>query len=273
MVDVNQNAILITNGTGKTGRRVAARLQAAGRTVRIGSRTGQLPFDWENPTTWAPALEGTSAAYLSYYPDIAAPGAPESIEAFARAACAAGTRHLVLLSGRGEVEAERAEDALRASGVAWTIVRCSWFAQNFSEGIFRQGVLGGELVLPTLVDGVPEPFVDVEDIADVAAAALSEHGHEGHLYELTGPELLTFATALDVIAVASGRPVQLAQVELDQFVAGLPAELAAFLGYLFTEVLDGRNARLADGVHEALGRPPRGFRDYAHTAAAAGAWA
>jgi uncharacterized protein YbjT (DUF2867 family) len=270
---MNEKPILITNGTGKTGRRVAARLQAAGRSVRIGSRTGRPPFDWEDRATWTPALPGASAAYVSYYPDIAVPGAPEAIEAFAHDALAAGTRRLVLLSGRGEEEAQRAENAVRASGAEWTIVRCSWFAQNFSEGIFREGILSGELALPNVVDGVAEPFVDVEDIADVAATALTERGHEGRLYELTGPELLTFATALDVIAVASRRPVRLAPVELNQFANGVPAEFADFLSYLFTEVLDGRNARLADGVREALGRPARSFREYAQAAAASGAWA
>jgi uncharacterized protein YbjT (DUF2867 family) len=270
---MNKQPILITNGTGKTGRRVAARLQAAGRSVRIGSRTGRPPFDWEDRATWTHALHGTSAAYVSYYPDIAVPGAPEAIEAFAHDALAAGARRLVLLSGRGEEEAQRAESAVRASGAEWTIVRCSWFAQNFSEGAFRDAILSGELALPAHVNGVPEPFVDVEDIADVAAAALTEPGHEERLYELTGPELLTFATALDVIAVASGRAVRLAPVALEQFAAGVPAEFAGLLTYLFTEVLDGRNARLADGVREALGRPARSFREYARAAAASGAWA
>jgi uncharacterized protein YbjT (DUF2867 family) len=213
------------------------------------------------------------AAYVSYFPDVAVPGAPEAIAAFAHDALAAGVRRLVLLSGRGEAEAQRAEQALRASGADWTIVRCAWFAQNFSEGAFRDGILSGELALPEQVNGVPEPFVDAEDIADVAAAALTQPGHAERLYELTGSELLTFATALDVIAVASGRPVRLAPVELGQFAAGLPAEVAGLLSYLFSEVLDGRNALVADGVREALGRPARSFRAYAQAAAASGAWA
>src|ERR687894_136033 len=182
-------------------------------------------------------------------------------------------RRLVLLSGRGEEEAQRAEEALQASGADWTIVRCSWFAQNFSEGFFRDEIAAGALAVPTLVDGVPEPFVDVEDIADVAAAALTQAGHAGALYEMTGPELLTFATAVDVISAAAGRDVQVVPVELEDYTRSLPADLAGFLGYLFTEVLDGRNAALADGVGRALGRPARPFRAYARRAAAAGAWA
>lgn len=270
---MNDTPILVTNATGKTGRRVAERLRAAGRTVRAGSRRSDPPFDWERRATWAPALQGTSAAYVSYFPDLAVAGAPEAIEAFAADALAAGVERLVLLSGRGEEEAQRAEAALEASGAAWTIVRCSWFAQNFNEGFFRDLILAGEVALPSHVQAVPEPFVDVDDIADVAVAALLEEGHAGRLYELTGPELLTFATALDVIAQAADRPVRFTPIELERFAAALPPELAGFLTYLFVEVLDGRNAQLADGVQEALGRPARPFREFARQAAADGAWA
>ncbi len=178
----------------------------------------------------------------------------------------------MLLSGRGEEEAQRAEAALQASGADWTIVRCAWFAQNFSEGLFRDLILTGEVALPRHTEAIPEPFVDVDDIADVAAAALTEDGHVGRLYELTGPELLTFPTALDVIAVAAQRPARFVPIELEQFAAAVPQEYAGFLTYLFTDVLDGSNATLADGVQEALGRPARPFREYARKAAADGAW-
>lgn len=269
---MNENPILITNGTGKTGSRVAERLRAAGRPVRIGSRKGDPAFDWEDRATWAPALEGTSAAYVSYFPDLAVEGAPEAIAAFAQDARAAGVDRLVLLSGRGEEEAQRAEAELQASGADWTIVRCSWFAQSFSEGLFRELIAAGELALPRHIHDIPEPFVDVGDIADVAAAALTEAGHVGRLYELTGPDLLTFPAAIDVIARAAGRPVDYVSIELQQFAQSVPPEFAGFLTYLFTEVLDGRNAHLADGVREALGRPARSFQEYAREAAASGAW-
>ena len=267
--------ILIIGGTGKTGRRVAARLQERGLPVRIGSRNGAPPFDWEDRATWAPALQGTRAAYISFYPDIAVPGAPEAIAELARVALAGGTRRLVLLSGRGEEEAERAEQELIASGADWTIVRCSWFSQNFSEDYFRDYVMAGEIALP--VGDVPEPFVDAEDIADVAVAALTDDRHVGELYELTGPRLLTFADAAAEIGEAAGRPVRVAPVSEQEFAGGLeqhgvPADVIALLRYLFTVVLDGRNASVADGVQRALGRPARDFRDYAVRAAAAGAW-
>ena len=188
-MSTTNETILVTGGTGKTGRRVAERLNARGMPVRIGSRSGEPPFDWEDRSTWEPALRGTSAAYVSYYPDLAVPGTPELIGALAERALAAGTRRLVLLSGRGEEEAERAEEALKASGAEWTIVRCSWFMQNFSESYFAEPLAAGELALP--VGDVREPFVDAEDIADVAVAALTEEGHAGRLYELTGPRPLT----------------------------------------------------------------------------------
>ncbi len=267
--------ILVLGGTGKTGRRVAARLRDRGVPVRIGSRSGTPPFDWEDRATWAPALQGVRSAYISFFPDIAVPGAPESIAELARIALAGGTRRLVLLSGRGEEEAQRAEQELIASGADWTIVRCSWFSQNFSEDHLRESVLAGELALP--VGDVPEPFVDADDIADVAVAALTDDRHIGELYELTGPRLLTFADAIGEIAAASGREVRLAQVSEHEYVTsmaglGVPPDVVSLLRYLFAVVLDGRNASLADGVQRALGRPARDFRDYAARAAAAGAW-
>ncbi len=267
--------ILIIGGTGKTGRRVAARLQERGLPVRIGSRSGTPPFDWEDRATWAPALQGARAAYVSFFPDLAVPGAAEAIAELARVAVAGGTRRLVLLSGRGEEEAQRAEQELIASGADWTIVRCSWFSQNFSEDHLRDAVLAGEIALP--VGDVPEPFVDADDIADVAVAALTDDRHIGELYELTGPRLLTFAEAAGEIGAASGRDVRLAQVSEQEYVTGLaghgvPPDVVSLLRYLLTVVLDGRNASLADGVQRALGRPPRDFSDYAARAAAAGAW-
>jgi uncharacterized protein YbjT (DUF2867 family) len=272
---VTAKPILVVGATGKTGRRVADRLAQRGVAVRIGSRAADPPFDWEDRSTWAAALEGTSAAYVSFYPDLAVPGAPEAIAAFAAAALAAGTRRLVLLSGRGEAEAQRAERALQDSGAEWTIVRCSWFCQNFDESFFAEPLAYGELALP--VGAVGEPFVDAEDIADVAVAALTEDGHVGRLYELTGPRLLTFADAVAEIARACGRPIAYVEIPMQDLMAGLaeqevPADVAGLLAYLFGEVLDGRNAYVADGVQQALGRPPRDFADFARDAAAAGAW-
>ena len=275
MTSSPRSPILVLGGTGKTGRRIVSRLSDRGVPVRVGSRSGTPPFDWQDTATWAPALQGARAAYVSYFPDIAVPGAPEAVAELARIAVQGGTRRLVLLSGRGEEEALRAEAELQASGADWTIVRCSWFNQNFSEDYLRESVLAGEVTLP--VSDVPEPFVDAEDIADVAVAALTDDRHIGQVYELTGPRLLTFADAVGEIGAASGRDVRLARVSGEEFASGLaghgvPADVISLLRYLFTEVLDGRNASLADGVQRALGRPARDFREFARRAAAGGAW-
>lgn len=267
--------ILVLGGTGKTGRRVAAGLEARGLPVRIGARSAIPAFDWTDQTTWAAALDGASAAYIAYSPDLAVPGAVATIETFIGRAVASGVRRLVLLSGRGEEEAQLCEAALQASGAEWTILRASWFNQNFSEGAFIDGVLAGEMVLPA--SNVAEPFVDADDIADAAVAAFTEPGHVGRLYELTGPDLLTFAEATAIIAAAVGREIRHVQVPVEDYVAAvaaqnLPADIVWLVGYLFSTVLDGRNARLADGVLQALGRPPRRFGDYARETAASGVW-
>jgi uncharacterized protein YbjT (DUF2867 family) len=237
---------LVLGGTGKIGRRVVERLAARGVPVRIGSRSGEPPFDWDDRSTWDPVLEGVGSV-----------------------------SRLVLLSGRGEEEAERAERAVRDSGAELTVLRSTWFAQNFSEDYWREQVQGGELALPAA--DTPEPFVDADDIADVAVAALTDDRHIGELYELTGPRLLTFADAVREISRPLGREIRYIPISIEDFAAaaaeqGVPSEVVEMLSFIFGAVLDGRNARLADGVRRALGREPRDFSDYARDAAATGIW-
>jgi uncharacterized protein YbjT (DUF2867 family) len=270
-----QKPILVLGGTGKTGRRVVDRLVVRGLPARVGSRSGTPPFDWEDRSTWAPALEGAAAVYLSYYPDLAVPGAVEAAGAFAQLAVDRGVRRIALLSGRGEPEAERAEQAVRDTGADVTILRSTWFMQNFSEDYMREHVLSGEIRLPG--GDVPTPFLDADDIADVAVAALTDDRHVGELYELTGPQSLTFAQVAGAISAAAGREVRYVPVSLEQHAAeaaehGVPAEFVELLTYLFAEVVDGRNADTTDGVQRALGRAPRNFADYAREAAASGVW-
>ena len=266
---------LVIGGTGKTGRRVAGRLKARGVETRIASRSADPSFDWNEIASWDAALEGVTAAYITYAPDLAIPGATESIRAFVDRAVARGVKRLVLLSGRGEEEAQACERIVQESGVEWTVVRASWFAQNFSEGEFLGMVLDGTITLPAT--DVPEPFIDINDIADVAVAALTEDGHSGETYEVTGPRLLTFADAAREISLAAGRDVQFVQIPGDDFAgaiaeSGAPAEIAWLLNYLFETVLDGRNAYLADGVQRALGREPAEFADFAKRVASRGTW-
>ncbi|MEV8536704.1 NAD(P)H-binding protein [Streptomyces sp. NPDC051211] len=264
-------AALVIGGTGKTGRRVAEKLTAQGHPVRIGSRSGAPAFDWNEPATWAPALEGVDRVYVTYHPDLAFPGAAEQVGAFSRLAVESGARRLVLLSGRGEEAAAVAESNLKASGADWTIVRAAWFNQNFDESFFLEPVLAGEIALPTA--GAVEAFVDADDIADVVVAALTDDRHIGKVYELSGPRLLSFAEVAAELSKATGREIAYVSVTNEEYRAvlrenGLPEEFAD----LFTMILDGRNAHLAHGVEEALGRAPRDFSDYAREAAATGVW-
>jgi uncharacterized protein YbjT (DUF2867 family) len=265
---------LVTSG-GKTGRRVAARLEQLDRPVRIASRSTQPPFDWNDDTTWAAALDGVDAAYLAFVPEIAFPGADEIVAAFARTAVERGARRLILLSGRGGEGAVSAEQLVRATGADLTVVRSSFFAQNFDEGAFVDAVREGALALHA--GDVVEPFVDLEDLADVITAALVDDRHIGETYDVTGPELLTFGQAVDAIAAASGRDVQYVAVTADEFLAGaraagVPEEEAVGLMEVFSAVLDGRNASLGDGVQRALGREPHSFASYASRVAATGVW-
>ena len=270
----NEQPVLVLGGTGKTGRRVAERLRDRGVAVRIGSRSSATPFDWEDPSTWDAALDGVGAVYVSYYPDLAAPGAPEAVRALADAALDRGARRLVLLSGRGEVEAQRAEQAVFDSGADVTVVRCAWFMQNFSEDFLREAVLTGEIALPG--GEAREPWVDADDIADVAVAALTQEGHVGELYELTSPRLYTMTDIAAELSSATGRDIRYVPVSVADYAAaavdhGVPEELVGFLTYLFSEVF-GHNAHAADGVQRALGRPARDFATFAAAAAGAGAW-
>lgn len=271
----SQGLTLVLGGTGKTGRRIVNRLQASGIPYRIGSRSASPAFDWDNEASWDACLENVTAAYVNYSPDLAVPGATDAIQAFVDLAKRRGVSRLVLLSGRGEEEAQACERIVQESGMEWTIVRASWFNQNFSEGAFIDMVHSGQITLPA--GNTPEPFVDVDDIAEVAVAALTEPGHAGEVYEVTGPRLMTFADVASELSKATGREITYIDIPHEAFVAGLkdsgaPRIVVWMLDYLLSTVLDGRNAYVADGIQRALGRPPKDFAEYAREVAAAGQW-
>jgi uncharacterized protein YbjT (DUF2867 family) len=271
---------LILGGTGKTGRRIARRLQAAGQPVRRASRTGgDVLFDLDEPATWAPALDGVTGVYLLEPNLQASMERKERIPAFVDAAVRAGTRRLVLLSapaaGDDNHPLHSAEQAVRGSGVDWTILRPHWFSQNFSEDFWRPGILDGTLALPT-GDG-RTPFVDAEDIAEVAAAALTEDGHRGRVYELTGPRALSFGDAVDLIGQATGRTIRHVDVDADVFLQrqvayGVSPEVARLLTGILAAIRNGSGAAPTDDVQRALGRPPTTFENFVAHAAAAGHW-
>ena len=266
--------VLVVGATGKTGSRVATKLETIGLPVRRGARRSDTPFDWEDQATWAPILNGVSKAYVTYFPDLAFPGAIEKLETFSRVALDAGLQHLVLLSGRGEYFAGMGEEVIRNSGLGFTIVRSAWFAQNFSEGYLRDPILGG--VLPMPGGDTPEPIIDIDDIADVVVAALTEDRHLGERYEVTGPRLMTFAEMADVLTATLGRPIRHLPISFEDFHANVATSGDMFVADVFTaiarETLDGRNAYTADGVQRALGRKPRDFAEFARAAMSTGAW-
>jgi len=266
---------LVLGGTGKTGRRIVEGLESKAVPTRIGSRSAIPAFDWNNEANWDECLSGVQSAYINYAPDLAMPGATDSIQAFVERAKRHNVEHLVLLSGRGETEAQACERIVQDSGIDWTIIRASWFNQNFSEGAFVEMVQSGQITLPAA--NTPEPFVDVGDIADIAVEALTDARHRGEVYEVTGPRLLTFADVAAEISRVSGREVEYVDVPHEAFVAGAvelgaPKDVVWMLDYLFATVLDGRNAYLTDGVRRALGRAPRDFSDYAREIATTSLW-
>ena len=275
-MEAHGKATLVLGGTGKTGRRVVERLRARGLPTRVGSRSGEPPFDWDDRATWAPALQGVGSVYVSYYPDLAVPGAVETVGSFAELAVASGRP-----ATRAPVRPRRARGRARRAGRARLGRRADDPTIELVQPELQRELLprlrarAARSRFPPGTRG--EPFVDADDIADVAVAALTDDRHIGQLYELTGPRLLSFAEAVAEIADATGREIRYVPISLEAFASeltaqGVPADVVDLLTYLFGEVLDGRNAHLADGVQRALGRQPRDFAEYAREAAATGVW-
>jgi len=267
---------LIIGGTGKTGRKVVANLEDQGHNVRIGSRSAVPSFEWEDPSNWMDVLKDIDKMYVVFYPDLAVPGAYEAIQRITMVAKAVGVKKVVLLSGKGEKEAERCEDLIANSGLDYTLVRASWFNQNFSESFFVDPVLSGEVALP-----MPEaqiPFVDTDDIADVVTAALNGDQHNGKTYEVTGPRKVTFAEAIAEISKATGRPISYHPITLKEYTeimknAGLPADYIWLFEYLFREVLGNPNNQVvSNDVERVLGRKAKDFSEFASETAETGVW-
>ncbi|GAB3996365.1 NAD(P)H-binding protein [Glycomyces albus] len=283
MNDNSESTVLVTGATGKVGRRLTDRLLQDGRKVRPVSRSTAVPFDWFDRATWDGALEGVSAAYL------VPPDEPFPADEFAAAAERAGVRRLVAQSGRrihlvaeaAGVEPEvigmyAVQNAVRSAGVEWTVLQPNNFNQNFSEGVYLEALRAGELALP--LTGATEPFIDVDDIAAVAAAVLTEDGHHGRIYELSGPESLGLGEAVEIMSKASGKPMVFRADDPDEHdralrSAGAPEELVAFLNVMYRLMREGAIAGVADGVEQVLGRPAATFADWAERAAKEGAWA
>ncbi len=268
--------ILVLGGTGKTGRRIVERLNKLGHNVRVGSRRESPSFDWDQPAGWPVVLEGIESVYITYQPDLAVPGAKEAVEAFTKVAKEKGVQKLVLLSGKGEVEAERCEQIVLNSGINSTIIRASWFNQNFSESFFLPPIQAGVVALPMAHLGAP--YVDANDLADVAVKLLLSDDHQGEIYELTGPRLWNFEQITSAIAKATGRDLKFIPISLPEFVAalkeqGVPGDVVWLMEYLFTEVLDNPNNQMVtNDIEKLLGRPPVDFLQYVEETAKTGIW-
>jgi uncharacterized protein YbjT (DUF2867 family) len=267
---------LVLGGKGKTGRKVVERLTQLNQNVRIGSRSETPSFDWENTKTWADALEGMDRVYITFQPDLAVPGALEAIEGFVKVAKQKQIKKVVLLSGKGEREAELCEQVVINSGIDHTIVRASWFNQNFSESFFLDPILAGQVALPQAEAKVP--YVDTNDIADVVVEVLMNDNHNGKIYELTGPRFITFPEVVNEIAQASGRDITFMPISLPAYTKmmgdfGVPSDYVWLINYLFSEVLGNKaNEVITHDIEKVLGRKPKDFSEYVAETAATGIW-
>ncbi|WP_422861643.1 SDR family oxidoreductase [Flagellimonas sp. W118] len=268
--------ILVIGGTGKTGRRIVQRLESQGHSVRVGSRSASPAFDWDDMATWETALAGMEKVYITFQPDLAVPGALEAIEGLVKEAKRQDVQKVVLLSGKGEREAELCEQVVINSGLDYTIVRASWFNQNFSESFFLEPIQAGFVALPQADAKVP--YVDVNDIADVAVEALLNDEHNGNIYELTGSRFLTFKEVISEIAEATNRKIAFTPIGLSAYTQmlkehGVPGDYVWLINYLFTEVLGNEaNQVITKDIEKVLGRKAIDFSDYIKETAATGIW-
>ncbi|WP_296386409.1 NAD(P)H-binding protein [Winogradskyella sp.] len=272
----NKYNILVIGGTGKTGRKVVSKLSEAGHNVRIGSRSATPSFDWNNPETWTEALQGIDKVYITFQPDLAVPGALDAIEELTKQAKQNHVKKLVLLSGKGEREAELCEQVVIHSGLDYTIVRASWFNQNFSESFFLEPILHGFVALPQA--DVKVPYVDTDDIADVAVEALLQDKHNGKIYQLTGPQALTFREAIATISEVIKKNIAFTPIAISAYTnimkeQGVPADFIWLVEYLFTEVLGNpNNSEITNDIENVLGRKPKDFKQYVEETALTGVW-
>ncbi|MDW3646300.1 MAG: NAD(P)H-binding protein [Bacteroidia bacterium] len=271
-----KDKILVIGGTGKTGRKVVKKLQNKGIEVRIGSRSASPSFDWQKPQGWAAALAEMDKVYITFQPDLAVPGAKEAIEQLVKESQKAGIKKLVLLSGKGEREAELCEQIVINSGIAYTIIRASWFSQNFSESFFLEPIQAGHVA--TAQADAQIPFVDTDDISDVALEVLLSSAHDGQLYELTGARSLSFKEVVAEIAEVTGREIAFTPVSLEAYrkmleEAGVPADYVWLVNYLFAEVIgDPAVSEISHDIEKVLGRKPKDFSTYVTETAATGIW-
>ena len=284
------STILVTGPTGKVGRRLIPLLARRGVTVRAASRSlvparpGVEPvrFDWADESTYQAAREGVEAMYLVAG---SSPGPEHAsyIRVLLDGATQAGVKRVVLLSVYGVDQAppenplRRIELAVESSGVPYTILRPGAFMQNFSETHFIRAVetirARDEITMPG-GKGVVS-WVSTEDIAAVAAIALTENGHEGKGYVQLGPEPLTLTQVAEHISWVAGRPIKYIEtdhtlIRNELIAAGTPPETAEHNSQLAAFAFSsGMFGALNDDILKVTGRPPVSFAEFAAGAAAA----
>jgi uncharacterized protein YbjT (DUF2867 family) len=270
--------VLVLGATGKTGSRVADRLSERGVSVRTAARGGaDIRFDWNNPATFGGALQGVTGVYL--ISPVMRVDFAGVVSDFLDQAEQAGVENITYLSAYG-VEHAPAEVALRAveldlesrRSFTHSILRPAWFMQNFSETFLKP--VDDEIVVPGGTGA--EAFVDVEDIASVAAATLAEpEWHAGRAYAPTGPESLTLDQAARIISAAAGRTIVYRDTDRAEWVeamvrSGVPAAYGEVLRTVTETIASGRGARPNGDVLAATGAAPVRFADFA--AKTAPAW-
>jgi len=272
-----KESILVIGGTGKTGRKVVAKLNQLGHEVRIGSRSATPAFDWDKPENWTEVFQGIEKIYITFQPDLAVPGALEAIEILIKKAKQSQVKKLVLLSGKGEKEAELCEQVIIHSGLDYTIIRANWFNQNFNESpFFLEPIKEGFVALPQADSKVP--YVDTDDIADVVVQALLNKTHNGKIHQLTGSKLYTFKDVIDEISKATGRTIAFTPIALSAYTKfmeqqGVPSDFIWLIEYLFSEVLGNpNNSEITNDIETILGRKPKDFSQYVKETAATGVW-
>ncbi|MCW3059865.1 MAG: NAD(P)-dependent oxidoreductase [Capsulimonas sp.] len=276
--------ILITGANGTVGSDLTAELANQGVKVRAGVRSKLrarnvmayepelVEMDLTRPDTFADALYGIEKLFL-LTPFTG--GTTDIVQTLVDAAKAAGVSHIVRLSAYG-ADADpgitlgrwhRAEEKIvQASGVPSTILRPNGFFQNFAENDVRSIKTQNAIYSP--VEDGKASFVDTRDIAAVAAKALTQPGHEGKIYEITGPEAISYTQIAEQLSAITGRtinfvPVPGEAVRDGMVAAGAPEILADALVELFQLYEDGYAARVLPTVEEITGKPARSFAQYA----------
>lgn len=268
-----RDQILITGGSGKTGSRLAQNLRGRGVEPRVASRSprshGAVRFDWRDTATFQDALTDVRAVYLVAPTDTAEPF--DAMQPFLEQAIESGVDRFVLLSSSMLEEGGPMMGAvhafLKAHAPHWTVLRPSWFMQNFSEGPHMPTIRDEGAIYSATGDGRVS-FIDAADIAVVAAEALLEPLFPDRDLVLTGPEALSYDQIAHLLSSNLGRNVvhhRLSETELTERYKGqgLPPEYAPVLAAMDTAISLGAEDRVTSEVRNITGREPSSFLTFA----------